>query len=258
MKKTLILCVLLAWNTLYAYDWAGDGITVVDTVEADGKTELFLKDDKENSFSLSYFTDPGEPVFKNVVKLKNDFHNWKNMRPDSIKFVYERGGLEISVLPRTFKYDGKDVTKNLPSGMQFSFTHFLQYNFRLNVDKYFVRIAGEFETEDRVCKKIIDAIENPREYTRKRDPEYLLTRIERLEDTLNKVRTATLMLHNSGFLSSAAPIDKDLVERVVSLRIKDPVISREKIAETLEKEKVEASSREINLILNVYFNDFKK
>lgn len=257
MKNILILCMVLACSSLFAYDWAQDGITVVNKADTEGKTELTLKDDKENTFTLSYMSEPDDAILKNVAKLKTDFYGWKNMKVDALKFMYEQGGLEVSIMPKTFEYDGKNINEYLPSGMQFSYSYLLQYNFRINVNRLFIRIAGDFDTEERVCKKIVDAINNPKEYIKKRDPEYLLTKLEQLDDTLHKLRTATMMLHNSGFLSSPTPVDRNVVERVVNLRIIDPIISREKIAETLEKEKVKATSREINLILNVFFNDFK-
>ena len=257
MKKILVLCMVLCCGALYAYDWGQDGITVVNKAEQDGTTELTLKDAKENTFSLKYMSEPDDAMLKNVVKLKGDLYGWKNMTVDSLKFVYDQGGLEISLMPKKFDYEGKNINNYLPSGMQFTYTYLLQYNFRINVNRLFIRIAGDYDTEERVCRKIVDAINNPKEYIRKRDPEYLLTKLEQLEETLHKLRTATLMLHNSGFLSGPEPVSRDVVEKVVGMRLLDPVISREKIAENLEKQKVKASSREINLILNVYFNDFK-
>lgn len=257
MKKLLVLCMVLCCGALYAYDWGQDGITVVNKAEQDGKTELTLKDAKENTFTLSYMNEPDDAIYKNVAKLKGDLYGWKNMTVNSLKFVYDQGGLEISVMPKTFEYGGKNFNDYLPSGMQFTYSYLLQYNFRINVNRLFIRIAGDYDTEERVCRKIVDAINNPKEYIKKRDPEYLLTKLEQLDDTLNKLRTATLMLHNSGFLSGPEPVNRDVVEKVVGMRLLDPVISREKIAETLEKQKVKASGREINLILNVYFNDFK-
>ncbi|MBP7585476.1 MAG: hypothetical protein KBA61_15650 [Spirochaetes bacterium] len=257
MKKILVLCMVLCCGALYAYDWGQDGITVVNKAEQDGTTELTLKDAKENTFSLKYMSEPDDAMLKNVVKLKGDLYGWKNMTVDSLKFVYDQGGLEISLMPKKFEYEGKNINNYLPSGMQFTYTYLLQYNFRINVNRLFIRIAGDYDTEERVCRKIVDAINNPKEYIRKRDPEYLLTKLEQLEETLHKLRTATLMLHNSGFLSGPEPVSRDVVEKVVGMRLLDPVISREKIAENLEKQKVKASSREINLILNVYFNDFK-
>ena len=257
MKKILVLCMVLCCGALYAYDWGQDGITVVNKAEQDGTTELTLKDAKENTFSLKYMSEPDDAMLKNVVKLKGDLYGWKNMTVDTLKFVYDQGGLEISLMPKTFAYEGKNINNYLPSGMQFTYTYLLQYNFRINVNRLFIRIAGDYDTEERVCRKIVDAINNPKEYIRKRDPEYLLTKLEQLEETMHKLRNATLMLHNSGFLSSPEPVSRDVVEKVVGMRLLDPVISREKIAENLEKQKVKATSREINLILNVYFNDFK-
>lgn len=265
MKKVFIICAVLYSFQLHAFDWSSKGITVVEKGETDGRTELVLKDDKDNKFILSFFAEPDDAISQSVIKLNRDFRNWKNLKIDSIKFMYEQGGLEISIMPKSFSYEGKELATYMPSGMQFTYSYLLQYNFRINIDRLFVRIAGDFESEEAICKKIISAIENPREYIKKREPEYLLTKLETLEtkyqrlaDEFYKLRAASLMLHNSGFFSSPAPIDKQIINRVIDMRLKDPSLTREKIADALEKDKVKASSREIDLILKVYFNDFSK
>lgn len=264
MKKVFILCAVLYAIQLQAFDWSSKGITVVEKGEKDGKTELLLKDSKENPFSLSYTTEPDDSMLQSVARLHGNFREWKNLKIDSIKFFYEQGGLEISIMPKSFVYEGKEIAAYMPSGMQFTYSYLLQYNFRINIDRLFVRIAGDFESEDAICRKIMTAIENPKEYIKKREPEYLLTKLETLETKYNrladefyKLRAASLMLHNSGFFSGPSPIDKQLIDRVIDMRLKDPSLTRDKIAETLEKEKVKASGREIDLILKVYFNDFK-
>lgn len=264
MKNIFLFCGLLYAIQLQAFDWSTKGIAVIEKTEADGITELLLKDEMNNRFMLNYAAEPDDSMARNVIQLHNNFRSWKNLKIESIKFVYEQGGLEISIMPKSFVYDGKELSAYMPSGMQFTYSYLLQYNFRINIDRLFVRIAGDFESEDALCRKIMTAIENPKEYIKKREPEYLLTKLEALETKYNrladefyKLRAASLMLHNSGFFSGPSPIDKQLIDRVIDMRLKDPSLTRDKISETLEKEKVKASNREIDLILKVYFNDFK-
>ncbi|MCX7679835.1 MAG: helix-turn-helix domain-containing protein [Spirochaetes bacterium] len=265
MKKIILLFVILCSSHIEAIDWNSKGLTVVDKQEKEGITEILLKNEKNTQFLFSYTTEPDDAKIQDAIRLHNNFREWKNLQIDAIKFFYEQGGFEISIIPKSFTYEGIDLTKYMPSGMQFTFSYILQYNFRLNIDRLFIRIMGDFESEDALCKKILSALQNPKEFIKKREAEYLLLKIESLEskyqqlaDEFHKLRAATLMLHNAGFFSRPTPISTETIERVISLRLKDPTITRNKIAEELEKEKIDASSREIDLILKVYFNDFNK
>lgn len=256
MKKFVILCTIFACSVLYAYDWAQEGIAVIERSQVDGRTELTLKDEAGRTFSLSYSEEPDSSMLKKIVELKDEFYGWKDMEVQTLRFIYDQGGLDIALMPKSYDYHGVNMIPYMPSGMQFNYTHILRYNFRINVDRLFVRIAGDYANEEELSRKIADAVKNPDEYVRKRDPEYLLTRLEQLEDNFNKLRTSVLMLHNSGFLSGASPINVEVIQRVIELRREDPAITREMIAKKLKKENIKASTREIKLILNVYFNDF--
>lgn len=260
MKKyPALIAFLVAFTVnIYAYDWTNDNVSIVNQAKDEDKTELKLKDETGNEFSVTYYEEIQAETAKNILKLKKNFYEWENMKVDSINFVASEGGLQISVIPKKYEYQGVDYNRYMPSGMLFTYTYALQYNFRITIESLFIRIKGDFSTETDLSKKLADAVKNPQEFVKKRDPEYLLQRIETLDDTVNKMRTALLTLHNSGFFSGPKQIEPGTINRVVDIKKQNPAITVEKILETLEKEKVKTNNQEVKLILNVYFNIFEK
>lgn len=260
MKKyPALIAFLVAFTVnIYAYDWTNDNVSIVNQAKDEDKTELKLKDETGNEFSVTYYEEIQAETAKNILKLKKNFYEWENMKVDSISFVASEGGLQISVIPKKYEYQGVDYNRYMPSGMLFTYTYALQYNFRITIESLFIRIKGDFSTEYDLSKKLADAVKNPQEFVKKRDPEYLLQRIETLDDTINKMRTALLTLHNSGFFSGPKQIEPGTINRVVDIKKQNPAITVEKILETLEKEKVKTNNQEVKLILNVYFNIFEK
>ncbi len=258
MKRYILLFLLLFNTSLFAYEWSNDNITIVSKTQDEDRTSVTLKDQGGNIFNVQYYNTLEEQTAKTIIRLKSDFYGWQNMKVDNLNFTSSEGGLQIAVVPKQYQYKNVDINQYLPSGMLFTYTTQLQYNFRINVSRLFVRIVGDFKDENKLSDKIVDAIQNPQEYIKRREPEYLLMQIERLEDEFQKLRYAVLALHNKGVFSGPEQINRDTISHIVNMRINNPKITADEISKSLEKDKIKASDREINLILNIYFNQFQK
>jgi hypothetical protein len=269
---------LLYPGNAFSFDWEANKISIVSKMETDGRIDLMLRDDKGVQFRV--ISDGLEDkTAANIIRIKDNFSSWKNMKMESITFSHMDGLLDIIIIPAKFEYNRVNIRNYITAGMQFSYPDYLQYNFRIAVNKLFVRIKGDFTDETKFCEKIIDAVKNPQLYIKKRDPEYFLSRIEemekkmadtnaQLEDTRtrladantqkDKLRVALMALQNEGFFSGPTPISQKVVERVIQMKDKNPKLKAEQISEALEKEKIEVSKKEVNIILNVYFNEYEK
>lgn len=260
--KNLYFAILIMFLSfpvaLQSYDWNRNNVTIVEQSVEESKTTQALKDEKGRLFGITYYNDINEETAKRVLSLKDDFYGWQSMKVGKLDFTYSEGGLQISLIPEKYESGGVDFNQYMPSGMLFAYTTLLQYDFRINVSNLFVRIKGDFTTEARFSEKIAAAIRNPQEFIKRRDPEYLLQQIEGLEDSMAKLKSAIVSVNNKGFFGGVEPIPQDTINRVVGIRAGNPQITVEQISKALEKEKVKASDREINLILNVYFNQFNK
>jgi len=163
------------------------------------------------------------------------------------------------VVPSEMKWNNVDDAVYLPSGMIFSIENGnLLYNFRIKKDKYFIRINGAYISEKVLCDKVAEAINTPQTFVQRRDPDYLLAIFEKLDKENEQLKKTVIALNNKGFFSNDGPVDDKIIAKVVSLKMQNSKLSAKEIEEALKKENIQASSRAVELILNVYFNEFSK
>ena len=189
---------------------------------------------------------------------------WKYIQVKRAKLLLEEEKREIILFPSKIHYQGKDLTPHIAQGIFLTYTDVMEYSARVISQGKVVLVKGVFTQEEELLKKLYQAIENPSLYLRKRDPEYLLEKIENLEQKLEKLQLyqfylqgGVLTLHNKGFLRGPRRISQELVKKVHDLKRKYPSWGEEEIEEALDKEGVEYSSQEIRLILLLYFGEWE-
>ena len=201
-----------------------------------------------------------------------------NLKPESISYGVSDILIDINIQPKKFTCGEKDIMPHLPKGLLFNYDSTLSYNFRITVEKMFVKIKGYYTNEDELCKKVTSAIDDPAQYMKLRDPEYLLGQIEKMFDTQEKYKlemdkiktdldkyklahekflTAFLAMQNAGMFSDATPVDPKIIDKVISIKTENPAYKKEQITDLLEKEGLEVSEDEVFLILAVYFNEYE-
>jgi len=259
-----LIFILLLCSPLYSFDWKGEGLAEKSsTISRDGSI-LELSDSKGGSVVVKYSGSLDDSDAKMILEIRKAILSWKNIRVKRIRFLVSQAGIDIVAFPDSFMCEGKDMLVYVPAGIHFSYTDSLEYNFRITLENLFIRIRGSYIDEIELCTKIIEAVNNPREYIRKRDPEYFLSKLDmleknysRLEKDYQMLRTAVMALHNTGFFRGTTPVSIDVITRTVELKKSDPSITDKKILEVLKKEKIKATGKEVSLVLEVYFNEFK-
>ncbi|MCP4129898.1 MAG: hypothetical protein GY754_02670 [bacterium] len=271
MKKYIILCliILFAATGVYAFDWSAQGLRVQDTRQEENETNLVIADEAGTTFGVKYFGTLADDKGSKIIELNKSFRTWKNMKVRNVNFLVSNEIIQIIIVPSEFKYKTVDILKYLPAGMMFTYIesreYKLKYNFRITKDNLLVRVKDDFVDEERLSKNLNEAIKDPLAYIKRRDPDYFLKKLNDLEEKnkklleqYNKLRYTILTLHNSGFFSGATAVKKKVLERIIDIKTEDPKLGTDAISKKLEKEKLEASDKEIELILNIYFNEFKK
>ena len=289
----IFLAACVAGSTaVQAFEWGSKNLTLVDTKEEDIKKTVTLKDGNGFQFTLSFAKDPEGAMVDKVLNLKERLFQWKLVKIKTLDFVIAGDRVDVVVYPDSYSYKKNDFLPYLPAGMHMIMVDSLEYNFRINVKNYFIRIKGEFTTEADIADKLLEAIKNPRAYIRKRDPEYILKKLDALEEGLDKLRNdharlqeshvklqanheqlkkaheglreenekmryAQLTLHNEGFLWGLYKIRKEAIKKVIELKTKNPAMKNEDIQKQLEKDGVKISTKEVFLIISVYFNIFE-
>ncbi len=253
MKRFAIVLMMLALAgaaRLDAYDWASANIAVDGEEKDNGRTVLTLRDGEGRVFVLGYDAEPADATVQRILKLKDDFNAWEHIKIGRMNFEYSRDVLEVNLVPSDFTYKGINVLDYLPAGLLFSYYDTMYYNYRITRDKMFVRVYGEYVTEEELCEKTIAAVSDPLAYIRARDPEYLLQRLDRLVN-------AMMAFESKGLFGSAKPIERRIVQRIVEIKRQNPAYKRKDIVKVLDREKISIGEKEVGVVLGIYYNEFE-
>jgi hypothetical protein len=258
MKKIICVIILFLSYPVFAANWSARSVT--NDKASDMDEYVCLKDAAGNVFFVEDGLNIADEEADAVLKQKDIFYSMQFVKIKELKFHFEQGILEISLVPSELKYENNDLTLYLSTGMLFSVENMtLVYNFRIRKDNYFLRINGNYISEKVLCDKILEAVQTPQTFVQRRDPDYLLSSLDRLAKENEALKRAIIAINNRGFFSSVGtPVDDKLVERIISLKAANQKMTQQEIETALEKEKMQFTSKAVMLILNVYFNEFPK
>jgi hypothetical protein len=248
-----------------AYDWKGAGFEEIDSGLKGDENYLVFKDRNSASIKVRFQGELTDTWAEKIVELNKKFSEWKYMKSDNIDYFINGETLEILIIPSVFNYSGNDFIPYIPAGITFFYDYALRYNFRITKNDIFLRLNDKFIEEDLLCRRMKEALDDPIAYLKKREPEYFLQKLNELEssmallqDSHDKLTRSVLYFQNTGFLGFGnTPVKAAVVKRIVELKAADQSFDKVKIKETFEKEKIEATDKEIELVLNVLYNEFK-
>lgn len=156
---------------------------------------------KEGPYTVYQFSAPGNVdlsvSFKGADLREDDqerlqgilsiYRGFRMLLPSSVRVIFTDERAEIIVIPRSFRYKDRDLSAYMPSGIQFFYTDFLEFDFRIVVENLFLRIRGQFFNEAEFAEKILSAVLNPYAYIQSQNPEYILKRFQDVEGRLDKL-----------------------------------------------------------------------
>lgn len=260
-----------AIHPVYSVNWQELGFTVKEKSEKENNYEYILSKDGKN-MTVKSFEKVKDDDAARISDFINQTKKFEYIEYDTITFMMKNDALNASLIPTSFLYEKKSYIPYIPAGLQFIITSdSIQYNYRIKKDSYFIKIKGDFVDDALIAQKMKKAVENPSLYIKQRDPEFMANKLELLQEELDSLkashtrlsqnhemlRIALMTLHNKGFFSSEKQISANLITKIVDYKKKFPDASIDDVEKYLEKDKIEASDREIKIIFFVYFNEFK-
>ena len=266
IKKIYVLLVLFALtSSAYAYNWSAAGFQEISSGVEDDENYLILKDNNSVTIKIRFHDEAPRGWEDQVVELNKKFTQWKYMKSSAIDYLVTSNSLEVLITPNHFTYNNNDFLPYIPGGMTFIlYDYGINYNFRVTKDNIFLRLNDKFIDEESLCKRIKEALDDPVLYLKKREPEYLLQKLNELESDIaqlkmyhDRLANSVLYLHNTGIFGIGnTPVKSSLIKKVVELKTNEPTLTLDKIKEQLDKEKVDYSNKELKLILNIFYNEF--
>lgn len=271
-KATAVVIVLLtAFTSLGAVEFEDYGLTVLGEHTEDGLRLTKLRDERGREFIFGADTAVGDAEIAVVEQVIELVYGFDSMEIDELRIVVGERRTSVQVKPQAFSYEGIDLGELTPAGVQFYFVDFLEYDFRMLVRGLFLRLRGQFVTEELLLERLVGAAKNPEQFLQSQNPEFMLSRMHELEQELaetraeleasiierEKIRNAVLMFENRSFFGSLRFPDNAAVSRLIELKLEVPSLNQDDMKDRLESEGFSVSSKEIFLIYSLYFNEFE-
>ena len=283
-SKTLFVIILLSSIFLlpslaFSYDWQAKGITAVNEVAVEtgeeGTAEIVKPDLSENVvrltdseghiFTLIYKKEITDAEADKIIELKTMLYGLRDITVRNLTFRAPGNGIiDIILIPQRFSFINANPQEFLPAGMLLQNTDVLEYKFHLVKDGIVVRIAGVLSDEERFKTLLTEAYNNPKDYMRKREPEYILKQLDEHEANIKKMQKeyddqtyGLLILQNKGFFGGINVISRETVDRIVAMKKTTPLLTKDQIKTNLENNGIKISDKELKLIFSVYFNEFE-
>jgi len=292
MNKTILAVGLIlagAATVLSAAGFEDSGYTITGKSVEDGKDVYALQDAGGFPFTVVLAGEPTRRQQESLKALIGIFRSLQRVPIASLRIAFAGEAAEIILVPRPFSHQGQELASFMPSGMQFYYDGYLEYDFRMKADNLFFRVRGQFFAEDQFLDRLAGAARNPAAFIHANDPEFVYRRLLELEKKMDDtaawgraaldglerkndglaaessdlerefllLRYALLVLHNRGFFGSIRLPSGKGIERLVEMKKGEPSLSRETAAARLRAEGIEMSSKEVFLVFSVYFNEFQ-
>lgn len=274
MKKILLLIIFTLGITLYSLETditnkSGNIITVTSTTE--------LTDQQQNL----------------VLRTYEMLTSWEELVIEEIKFIYEEDKLSVLLSISSLIYQSTELSKYMPSGIQFYYETFYEYDFRMFKDSLFMRLKGQYFSKENLFEEIYKAAEDPILYVQVHDPSYLIRQIDGLRevnnqqnkaiddlinmnnelkenltkstaesiktltqnttDSINNITAAIIALDNRNFWGKLADFNKDVVPLIIEIKTDNPQITVKEVVKQLKNNGVTTTSKTVEAVFILYF-----
>lgn len=88
---------------------------------------------------------------------------------------------EVALIPSRFVYDGVNLLPNVPAGLRFQFDQVLEYDFRVRVGEFFIRLQGQYVDEEQFASRVVRAVRDPIAFLDSLRPEIVADRLNELD-----------------------------------------------------------------------------
>lgn len=263
--KRLIITALLGFLFLrsmpsYALDWKKFDAAVINKDSDGSKIILTLKDKKNSTFKVVYQDESMlEQVAPRIIKYKNEFYGWREIRFTEINFMVFDSFLEVIVMPREIIHDQNNLATAVPAGITMvshSDRDLMHYDFRIIKDDLFLRIEGGYLNEEELLSQLRYAYDFPRAYLQRNESDVNNSR-NSSGGIDEKARQALIYLLNEDWNGRPKSVPPETIKKVTELIANHPWMTKKQLWKEIKKEKIKITKRELELILIIYFNEFE-
>ncbi len=190
MKRYIFIALIFFFSSLQylpAVDLDIYGIKIISERTENGLIVFEAENSKGMAFSFISDKELDRTQAEILNGLLETFLSWEHINIDSMSIIFSGNRAEIIIIPGGFNYEGTELSGFMPSGMQFYYSTYLEYDFRIRIKSLFLRIKGQYFAEEQFSEKVLDAVNNPVVYIQTHDPEYVVRKFEEIDKSVEKL-----------------------------------------------------------------------
>ncbi len=198
-KRIYILLTMLFLGITFSLSaqTAFEGFTLVQERTAGNQYIYELKDAADIPVTVVTRAQVTAAQKASLLDIRNRFSSWKSLTIASLRVFFQEDKIEVLMVPESLIWKGTELIEYLPSGILFSITDIIEYNFRMVKDNLFLRLQGRFFNEDQFCDRLLEASNNPLAFIQAQDPEYVIRRLSAIEANIDLVNDAAAALQKA-------------------------------------------------------------
>lgn len=191
MKKArlvLPLLLLVGTGVAWSVNLQDYGYTVTGSHTQNSQTVYDASDAQGQTFTVASTQPLSDADVRILGSVLQTLAGWRDLKIGQLQFLFTGGRADILVIPTSFLYRGVDLAKYMPSGIQFYYDTYLQYDFRMLKDNLFLRLKGAVYDESQFAQRAYSAVQNPVLFIQSNDPEYLLQRLNEIASAITSIQ----------------------------------------------------------------------
>lgn len=285
----LILIILSILFIFLSLDWNDLGLKVIEKTSLENGIQKYsVEDENKHNFEIILFKNVEMDRLKEINSLNKILFNLKFIDIKNLKYYVTNEDIEISIIPENIVINEKNYNGYFPAGIKFYFVDSLYYKIKIFTGENFIQIENKFIDEKSLTDLISDVIKNPKKYLAENNLQYLSSKIDEQEKTINNLKEqldelkilvkqnkenidkqidlinqyidylqdTALTLGNQGLFKGPTKISKEVVNAVLKLKNENSNITTKEILDNLKNQNLDASEWEVKLILLVFYDEF--
>ncbi|MFP4483270.1 MAG: hypothetical protein ACOCYG_00310 [Spirochaetota bacterium] len=195
MKKAALFIVVMLSVAFWTHgvELGDREYEVLSEREEEGFTLFEVRSPQGNRLTVGRAGDTfSDEELNNLDTVRQTFFEFETIRFEELKVLFYEDQAEILLVPSRISYDDRDLLQYVPSGMQFYLRESLQYDFRMVVEEFFVRVRGEFLSEEQLLNRMSEAAANPVSFVQSTDPRYLFEQLNEIRDNIDEAERVAL------------------------------------------------------------------
>jgi hypothetical protein len=185
MKPTARLATIVAL-VLAAEVTAGAQAIRVTPQGRQGGYDVYLVEDDAGTQATLVTEGPVTPEQqKLLLDLRDRVRSFRLLRVRTARVLLAQGAAEVLLVPASYPYQGQDLAPFLPGGIRFQINATVNYDFRMLVGHYFLRMTGPFQGDEPLARRLAEAVATPSAFLKAETLGYVSDRFTAIEDRIH-------------------------------------------------------------------------